>query len=204
MTKKRKIHTPEGMKTSSEDAELFRLRLKKAFGHLPLDRITRQQIQAFHTGLKEEGLAAASCNHYIKLLKHALNLAVEWEMLEKNPAARIPLFFEDNKVEHYMDEEEQSRLLHVLKTNHHRSVCLITLFLLSTGARLNEALKATWEQVDRSKRLWRIPAKDAKSGKVRSVPLNDSALYVLGQLDTEDTYEHLFINRKTKKPYVSL
>lgn len=72
-------------RTWAKDEELFRLRLKKAFAHLPLDRITRQQIQAFHTGLKEEGLAAASSNHHMKMLRHALNLAVERKLLEKNP-----------------------------------------------------------------------------------------------------------------------
>jgi len=36
------------------------------------------------------------------------------------------------------------------------------------------------------------------------VPLNDSALEVLAQLDTEDTHEHLFVNRRTGKQFVSL
>jgi integrase len=191
-------------RTWAKDEELFRLRLKGAFGHLPLDGISRQQIQTFHSRLKEEGLAAASCNHYLKLLKRMLNLAVEWELLEKNPASRIPLFFEDNKVEHYMDDEQLQRLLQVLRSNSHRSVCLIALFLLSTGARLNEALRATWGQIDRQNSLWRIPASHSKSKRVRSVPLNDSALHVLDQLETEGSYDNLFINRKTKKPYVNV
>ena len=59
------------------------------------------------------------------------------------------------------------------------------MFLLSTGCRLNEALRATWGQIDRGNRVWRIPASNSKSKRVRSVPLNDSALDVLAQLDTE-------------------
>jgi integrase len=59
------------------------------------------------------------------------------------------------------------------------------MYLLSTGARLNEALTATWSQVDRERRVWRIPASNSKSKKIRSVPLNDSAIDVLNQLDTE-------------------
>lgn len=39
---------------------------------------------------------------------------------------------------------------------------------------------------------------------MRSVPLNDSALHILDQLDTEGTYEHLFINHKTRKPYANV
>jgi integrase len=78
------------------------------------------------------------------------------------------------------------------------------MFLLSTGARMNEALQATWSQVDRQNRVWRIPASNSKSKRVRSVPLNDAALDVLAQLDTEGKHDHLFLNRKTKKPFSNI
>jgi len=44
-----------------------------------------------------------------------------------------------------------------------RAVCQIAMFLLSTGARLNEALSATWANVDKEHRVWRIPATNSKS-----------------------------------------
>lgn len=187
-----------------KDEDMFRLRLKSEFGHKRLNQITRQQIQAFHTGVKSEGKSASTCNHYIKMLRHALNLAVEWDMLEKNPAAGIKLFHEDNQVEHYLGAEELDLLLHILRTDENRSVCLIALFLLSTGARLNEALQAKWGHVDRERRVWRIPSANSKSKKVRAVPLNDSAIDVLEELDTEGSFEYLFINRKTGEPYTTI
>ena len=75
-----------------------------------------------------------------------------------------------------------------------------TLYLLATGARLNEALQARWEHIDKVNRTWRIPAKNSKSKRVRSVPLNDAALGVLANLGTEGKNEYLFINTKTKEP----
>jgi integrase len=98
----------------------------------------------------------------------------------------------------------RTRLLATLRTDRNCIVCRIALFLLSTGARLNEVLQAQWRHVDRDNRVWRIPAVSSKSKKLRSVPLNDSAVEVLDQLDTEDNYEHLFINRKTGKPYTTI
>ncbi|NMM15466.1 MAG: tyrosine-type recombinase/integrase [Rhodoferax sp.] len=187
------------------DEELFRLRIEKVFGDKKLDAIDRIRIQSFHTTLLAEGLAPATCDHHIKLIRQSLNLAVEWDMLEKNPASKVPLFNVDNKVEHYLDEAELCRLLTVLRSpDSPRNVCLIALFLLSTGARLNEALKATWSQIDRQTRVWRIPAAVSKSRKIRVVPLNDSALDVLAQLDTEDDFESLFVNRQTGKPYTTI
>jgi integrase len=186
------------------DEELFRLRLQPAFGHKRLNQITRQQIQSFHTLLLEEDLAAATCNHHIKLLRHALNLAIDWEMIDTNPAARVPLFNEDNKVEHYLDDADLAKLLHVLRTDENRAICQIAMYLLSTGCRLNEALSATWSQIDQHNRVWRIPASNSKSKRVRSVPLNDSALDVLAQLDTLGKFEHLFINLQTGVAYTTI
>jgi integrase len=186
------------------DLGFYRLRLKDEFGDYRLNQITRQHIQTFHTRMSDEGLAAATSNHYLKLLKHSLNLAIDWDMLDINPASRIPLFFEDNKVENLLSDEQLERLMMVLKIDENRNVCLIAIFLLSTGVRLNEALQAKWSQVDQKNRVWRIPASNSKSKRTRAVPLNDSALDVLNQLTTRDRYEHVFINFQTELPYTTI
>ena len=191
-------------RTASKDEELYRLRIKAVFGNKRLNKISRQQVQAFHTGLLDENLSPTSADHYAKLIRHALNLAVEWEVLEKNPIAGIKLFNVDNKVENYLTDDELKSLLKVLHTHNNREVCLIALFLLSTGARLNEALQAKWTHIDRVNKVWRIPAATSKSKHVRSIPLNDGALDLLKGLDTEGEFEYLFINRKTDNPYVSV
>ena len=186
------------------DEELYRLRIKDVFGAKRLNQVTRLQIQTFHSGLLEEGYAPATSNHFIKLIRHMLNLAVEWEMLDKNPASRIHMYAEDNKIERYMNDEQLANLLEVLRTDSCRLVCLIAMFLLATGCRYSEATSARWSEVDKNKRVWRIPASNSKSKRMRPVPLNATALDVLNQLTTEGVYEHLFINRKTKKPYVNI
>ena len=185
----------------ASDESLYRNYLKDEFGTQRLDQITRQQIQLWHTKLRlEKKLAPATADHGVKVLKHALNLAMDWSLVEANPAAKVPLFNESNFVEHYMDDEQLQRLLTVLRDPQSpRSVCQIALFLLSTGARLNEALTAKWSQIDRQTRVWRIPASISKSGRVRVIPLNDSALDVISQLETEGKYEHLFVNHRISK-----
>ena len=153
--------------------------------------------------LEPDQLATAA-DHHVKLIRHALNLAVEWSMLDRDPTTGVPLFNVDNKVEHYLDAEQLDRLLVVLRGDPNRAVCGIALFLLSTGCRLNEALRATWAQIDRVSRVWRIPAANSKSKRVRSVPLNDSALDVISRLDTEGKFENLFVNLQSGKPYTTI
>lgn len=186
------------------DEELYRLRLQSQFGSRRLNEVSRKQVQDFHASLLGMGLSPATADHHVKVLRHALNLAVEWEMLDKNPVAGIPLFNQDNRVEHLLSEEQLHRLLEVLRTYPARSVCQIALFLLSTGCRLNEALKATWSQIDKTNRVWRIPASNSKSKKVRAVPLNDSALAIIDQIASLGSEGYMFVNQRTGKPYTTI
>ena len=186
------------------DEQLYRIRIKPRFGHLRLNEITRHSIFTFQADLLAEGLAPASVNHHIKLLRRMFSISVDFEMLEKNVASKLPMLAEMNQKERYLSEEELARLVHVLKTDTCRTVGLIVLLLLSTGARVNEALCAKWCDIDRERRIWRIPATNSKSKRLRSVPLSDSAMDVLNQLDTEREFEYVFINRKTQKRYVNI
>lgn len=89
----------------------------------------------------------------------------------------------------------------MLRTDANRSVCMIALFLLSTGCRLNEVLSAKWTDVDMDKGVFIVSAKNSKSKRLRAVPLNASAIELLQQLDT---HEYLLINKQTGKPYTTI
>ena len=80
----------------------------------------------------------------------------------------------------------------------------VVLYLLSTGARLNEALQAKWLHIDRQQKLWRIPSEISKSKKVRAVPLNETALAIPDDLKTEGRYDHLYVIVKTGKPSTTI
>ena len=161
-------------------------------------------MQAFQNGLLKEGLSPASADHHVKLMRRVLNLAVQWEMLEKNPLRGIELYLVANQVENYLDPEQLDRLVNVLRTDANRSVCLILLYLISTGARLNEALTATWKNISVEGGVWKVDALLSKSKKSRSIPLNDSALWVLQQLESKGKSDYLFPSPVTGKPYTSI
>ncbi len=197
-------HAKPRKRSYARDFEMYHLRIKAAFGSVRLNEVTRKQVQHFHTRIREEGLAPATADHYIKLMRRAWNLAVEWEMLASSPITKLALFNQDNRVEHYVSEDQLAALITVLRTQPIKTVSFVALFLLSTGARLNEALQAKWKDIDRVNRVWRIPATNSKSKRVRSVPLNDTALEVLSQQTTEDTFEFVFINRHTKLPLTTV
>jgi integrase len=191
-------------RSHGRDLQLYQ-RVGRQFGHLKLTDIQRLEVQVFHNDLVTvEGLAPATADHHVVYLRRLLNLAVQWDILTKSTLSKIPLMKVDNKVERYLSETEVKKLVDVLKADTDSGVAYVFLFLLSTGARLNEALQSKWAQVDLDKGVWRIPATNSKSKRTRAVPLNDSAKWVLNQLWTHGRHDFLFVNAATGKPWVSV
>jgi integrase len=181
-----------------DDDNRLRQRILPAFGDQAMNTLTRKQLLDFHRSLKEGGLAGATCDHHLKLIRRIFNVAIEWNVVKDNPASKAQLFNEPNQLQQIPSPEALTRLLGVLATHERRTVCQVALYLLSTGARLSEALNASWEDID--SRTWRISAAISKSKRVRSVPLNDSALSVLNEIQPDPALRHgyLFVNPRTK------
>lgn len=196
-------HAKVHKRSWKRDEQLYRLRIAPKFSGA-LSSINRRDVQAFHSGLLAEGLSPASADHHAKLLRRVCNLAVEWELLEKNPLKGFQLFSIENELNDFPDDDGLQRLLEVLRTDNNRPICLILMFLLSTGARLNEALQARWAHIDLEQCVWLIPASNSKSKRIRSVPINESAHYILNEICTRGKSDYVFPNRKTGKPFVSI
>ena len=179
-------------------SDLFRNHLKPTFGNQRLDEITLHSVQQFLTLLRNKGYAASTCNHPVRVLRHAISLACKWGILEKDRLIGLSLLREDNHVNNILTDDELKRLVKVLKSDRNKMVSAVCLFLLSTGARLNEALGARWEHFDLEHQNWTIPSAHSKSRKTRSIPLNPTAIQILESLGTRDKYDHPFIGRRGK------
>lgn len=186
------------------DLQLYN-RIGPRFGGKKLTEINRREVQVFHNELVSvDGLSPATADHHIVYFRRILNLALQWEFLEKNVLTKVPLMKVDNKVERYLSDDETARLVAVLQGDPAYGASNMLLFLLSTGARLSEAMFAKWDQIDEAGGSWRIPASNSKSKKARVVPLNDSARWVIERLETKGRHEYLFVNSRTDKPFVTI
>jgi len=198
-------HARMHKRTFMKDQGMYNNRIGPRFGHYALDKIPRLDVQVFHNELVEkEGVSPATADHHIKFLRRMLNLAVQWEFIEKSPLSRIALFNQDNQIEHFLDAEAIKRLVAVLKLHPKKVIALLLMFLLSTGARKASAKNAKWDEIDFTNRMWRIPATNSKSKKVVMVPLNDSAIWVLEQLHNEGAKGYIFVHERTGKPYTAI
>jgi integrase len=186
------------------DEQLYRLRIKPVFSESRLCDLTRYQVIQFQNHLSTTGLSPASQDHHIKLLRHALAVAVEHELLERNVLRGIKLLNVENRLHDVASPDELKALVRILRTDSNRPVCHIVMFLLSTGARLSEVLTATRGQLDLDKGLWTIPATTAKSKRSRTVPLNGSAMWVLEEAAKLHHFDTIFANPATGKPFTTI
>jgi integrase len=192
------VRAKQTKKSWVRDVQAFK-HIDADYGDVKLADITLAMVQKQRTEQMNSGLyKAATVNHSTKLWRQLLRQAAIEGL--RPPMLGIKLLPVQNFVENYLNDQELAKLLGVLATHTNRTVCLLALWLLSTGARSGEAMKARWSDIDRERRLWKIPAANSKGKLAGSVFLNDTALEVLDQLNTQGKFEHLFINKRTGKP----
>ena len=184
--------------------QMYDLRLAKTFGQKRLDQIKRHEISSWHLALREDGLSPAYSDRFLSLLRNMFNYCVSTELLASNPAAGVKPFNPDNRVEHYLGQDELKRLLTALNTWNNRTVAQILLLAASTGMRIGEILKLKWSEVDLEHKILTVAASSSKNKRLRTVPINETAMEVLSKLDTRGQYESVFINKRTKRRYTTI
>lgn len=147
----------------------------------PLTGLTASVIADHKDGLLAKGLAPATVNRYLAILKAILNRAkAEWGALAVVPTIRLlPL---NNARYRWLTEEEERRLLPFCAP-HLRN---LVVFLIDTGARLREATQLTWSDVslDRQPR-GAVRFMQTKSGMPRSVPVSSRVETMLQRLKAD-------------------
>jgi len=188
----------------ARDEVLWRLRIKPRFGHKRLADVTTRDLVEFQAALAEEGLAAASNNHHFRLIRHLYSIAIQWGLTTTNPASRFKMLFEDNKVDHRLDEQQLERFLQVLREDDNKMVSAIVLFLLATGLRTQEALSLTWHNVDLARKQITITVSNSKSKRQRIIPASQVAMEVLNQVGRSESSDYVFTNQQTGTRYVTI
>lgn len=131
---------------------LIRVHLKPCLGRVALVKLTPMMIQSFYTDRLERGradgkggLSPMTVKHLHRLLFQALDQAVKWQVLARNPAAAA----EPPKVEReerpVLDEEGIRRLVEGARGSWlYLPICIA----LSTSLRRGEILALKWDRID--------------------------------------------------------
>lgn len=208
-------HKYEGWVTvERKSGEATIARVKKNFTHLlnrPLNEINLWVIEKWRSERLKAGIKASTVNRDITTLKAILSKALEWDVLDKHPLAKLKRLPTDNlKRVRYLSLEEEQRLRETLNKRDQRirdrrttanqwrkergyelrpeysgryvdHLQPLVQLALNTGMRRGELFSLKWQDVTLTKAQITIHGATAKSGKTRHIPLNQEALAVLKQ-----------------------
>lgn len=119
-------------------------------GKMKVSEIDQIRIRKFYTGLVKQGLAANTIKFYHSLISPALELAVDSNIIRKNPAKDARKGIGGTKKEKSsITISQQERLLDFAKNN--SQYCIyhpLMIFALSTALRVGELTGLRWSDVD--------------------------------------------------------
>lgn len=184
-------------RSACADESKLRIHLLPLFGRQRLDQISTQALQRYIDQLKQNYTPATS-NRHLSLLSRMFKLAVQWGLIDKNPAVGIGKQAENNERQRFLSDQEIADFLAALQLDENPVAAALLEFLLYTGVRKSEALNARWEHVDLVKKVWFIPR--SKNGKHRHVILNAKAVELLQQQPRLPGNPYLFPGKVNGQP----
>jgi integrase len=124
-------------------------------------------------------LSPARVNRYLTGLSPVLTACVkEWGWLEYNPMMKVRKKKEPTGIVRFLSKDERNNLISALKEPHTPAHLLpIVLLAMFTGARKENILSLTWQQVDLDRKA--IILTDTKNGERQTLPIVDPAYSAL-------------------------
>ena len=151
-------------------------------GKVPVSEVTSADVLEILTPIWHQ--QAPTARRVRQRLRAVLEWAVAMEFRMDNPCDRIgPVLGPQQDVTEHMQALPHREVAAVIRTVR-TSVAvpagrLAFEFLVLTAARWGEVRWAEWEEIDRSGRVWTVPARRAKTNRRHRVPLCGRALEIL-------------------------
>jgi integrase len=162
-----------------------------------LHTISPRDIEKYKIYLSQT-LDPNTVNIRLKKLKRAFNVAVDWELLEKNPFEKISFLKVAHKTIQYLPPEDFEKLVSVITEAQFKD---IVLFAVTTGCRRAEITNLRWENVNLTMRFVTIQSDknfQVKAGRLRTLPISPFLMSVLERRYNKRKGPYVFHNRGFK------
>ena len=187
-------------KRSASRNELSFKNLSRAFKDVRLEDINAGLVRKYITERREEGLAPATVNREISLLKSVLYAAEYDGLIASNPirGRRVKKLEESNSREKSILSlnltDDDLRMLIDCAAPHLKPI--LTLALI-TGMRKSEILKMKWKDINFNLGTIRVPVENSKTKRERFVPIDSNLIAILDSIERKGDY--VFLNSETGK-----
>jgi integrase len=170
-------HLPtKAPRSAADDRSMWLKDILPAIGNKKVAELSTQNCDELHRTVSADRPTRA--NRVIEVLRKALNLAIRWGWIERNPASggrRNP----EAKRTRYLTRAEIGRLIEALEVHPEQASADALLFMLFTGCRRGEALNAKWEQFNLSSSTWTKPSAETKQRREHRVPYSTTIAEIL-------------------------
>ncbi|WP_250311975.1 MULTISPECIES: tyrosine-type recombinase/integrase [Rickettsieae] len=161
----------------------------KCFYSRKISTISKTDIQQWFTETTKIGKHAA--NKALARIKAIFNKAIEWELVNLNPAVGIKKHKEESR-DRYLMREELSGFFQGLKEEKNQIMQDFFLIALFTGVRKNNVLTMRWEHISFADQKWYIPKTKSKNKESYTVILANVAMKILEKRKRESNSEWVF------------
>ena len=132
-------------KTFRRYEQIVRVHLLPTLTGIPLTKLRPLHIQQVYTQIREEGLSARTALYCHRVVREALQHAVKWQLLARNPADAVEPPRPDRHEIRIPNSEEAGRLLEVAAATPYGTLIYLAMM---TGLRRGELLGLRWQDVD--------------------------------------------------------
>ncbi len=175
--------------SSSQRAEqIIRLHLNPAIGHINLQKLSPQHIQAMIVNQRKQFSDNTIRLHY-SILHSALDRAVKLGLIIRNPADGIETPRAGESPAKSISQEHEDLIFSLLRKEGHRLTNMIAI-AIKTGLREGELIKLKWADVHMDDQLLHVRSGKTKRSR-RTLSLSDEIVQVFRQQWEFQTLERL-------------
>ena len=149
--------------------------LTQDFGKQLLCDISAQDLAAYQTRRKRDGVSNRTVNLELGVLRSILRRHRMWEAI----AADVDFLKEAPSPGRALTADEENHLLDAASKSRCRNLYPVVMLALNTGMRASEIRGLTWQQVDFLDNALTVGKSKTMAGTGRMIPLNPRALAVL-------------------------
>lgn len=142
--------------------------LKPEWEQVPIGSVTRQDVKAWVAKMKRKGVGATTIQRCVHLFSASMSAALEAEIIDANPAAKMKVEGSAKAQERYLTREEFAAVSDEMPTT---SDQLVVRLLVDTGMRPGEAAGLHWNRVDLERGIVRVVETfDQVAGGIKAYP----------------------------------
>jgi integrase len=160
----------------------------REFGNRAIGQITHAELQDWQARRRQVN-KPATVNRIMCRLRHMLNMAVQWQLLDQSPMRRLKFLKESNVRLRYLSLEECDRLIAGCLAPHLRAIVTVA---LHTGMRSGEIRDLNWRDLDFDSGFLII--RDSKNGEPRHVPMDSTVVELFRNYSRTSGAEFVFTN----------